>query len=59
MNVTDFDFEDKLEITGIVIKRPRPIPFLDATIVEEEWDRRYGLLLWMAVSMLVSGGQSR
>ena len=37
MNVTDFDFEDKLEITGIVIEETKTYPVHhDATIVEED-----------------------
>ena len=37
MNVTDFDFEDKLQITGIVIEETKTYPVHhDATIVEED-----------------------
>ena len=37
MNVTSFDFEDKLEITGIVLEETKTYPVHhDATIIEED-----------------------
>ena len=58
MQVTQFDFEDKLFIKGLVLEEEKIFAVdHDATVVERR--NRSALLLWMySIKMLLSGASS-